>query len=370
MSTDRIARLTDAMQKHNFDAIAIVPGANLRYLTGLDFHTSERLTLALWPADGTPPCFVLPAFEATRAQATASIPLRLYPWSDAEGPGEALRGAVKAIFDNRPAQVGVEYTAMRVMELRGLEQSAPGLRATDATPLLSSMRMAKDQSELAAMAEAARIIDVALQNLLPHIKAGITERQLATIWSNEIIAAGADGESFTSIIASGPNSARPHHNTSDRAFEAGDLIILDGGAVYGGYMSDITRTVALGEPGPEARKMYDLVLAANTAGRAAVRPGVTGAQIDQAARQVISDGGYGDYFLHRTGHGLGLEAHEPPYIVAGSTQPLAVGTTFTVEPGIYIEGVGGVRIEDDVVITEEGGKSLTSFERALIVLPV
>jgi Xaa-Pro dipeptidase len=175
--------------------------------------------------------------------------------------------------------------------------------------------------------------------------------------------------SFGTIVASGPNSANPHHSNGDRPFAAGDLIIMDGGAWHQGYASDITRTIALGQPSVEARRIYELVKAANAAGRAAAtRPGATGETIDQAARQVIEQGGYGPQFIHRTGHGLGMEVHEPPYIVGGSRDPLPVGATFTVEPGVYISGVGGVRIEDDVVVTEEGAESLTSFDRDLIVV--
>lgn len=373
MSTNRIARLTQAMQEQGLAAVAIMPSSNLRYLTGLTFHPSKRLTLALFPADGSAPRFVLPALEVSSARAHSLVPLQLYSWSDAEGPLEALRSALASIRPSAAGQtIGVEYTAMRVMELRALEECAPGITTVDATPILAGMRMVKDADELAAMAQAARIVEVALRETIAQIKPGMTERELSSICSNAILAAGGEGESFENIVASGPNSANAHHTNSDRPFQVGDLILIDCGAVYGGYASDITRTVALGEPGPEARKIYDLVLRANAAGRAAVRPGATGEDVDRAARTVIEEGGYGAYFVHRTGHGLGLEinpCHEPPDMVAGNTQPLAVGTTFTVEPGIYLEGVGGVRIEDDVVVTEDGHRSLTGFERELIVLP-
>src|SRR5207248_561998 len=155
------------------------------------------------------------------------------------------------------------------------------------------------------------------------------------------IRAAGSSPSFETIIASGPNAANPHHTNSDRAFQQGDLIIMDGGALHDGYASDITRTVALGELSAEARRIYDLVFSANAAGRAAVRPGATGEEVDRAARTVITEGGYGSQFLHRTGHGLGLEMHEPPYMVAGSREPLPIGATFTIEPGIYIAGLGG-----------------------------
>jgi Xaa-Pro aminopeptidase len=319
---------------------------------------------------------VLPAMEVARArQSTQTAPgasrLQFFGWEDSEGPAAAVRQALAQALPHRSATLtlAVEYTSMRVLELRALEELLPGLHTIDATPLLAHLRMVKDEQELASMTEAVRMIELALHNTIKHIRPGMSELQLASIWKNEILATGAEGESFPCIVASGPNSANPHHHNSSRPFQSGDLIILDGGVLHEGYASDITRTIALGSPDATARHIYELVLAANTAGRAAVRPGVSGEQIDRAARQVINDGGYGDYFLHRTGHGLGLECHELPNIVAGSTAPLQPGTTFTIEPGIYIPQTGGVRIEDDVVVTADGGSSLTSFERELMVLP-
>jgi Xaa-Pro dipeptidase len=310
---------------------------------------------------------VLPALEAPRAQAQARFPIRFYTWDDAEGPYAALRRCADELgLDGK--RVGVEYTAMRVLELRGIEQAAPEVVVGDATPVIARLRMAKDAAEIAAMRQAVRIIEESLRAAVAQIRSGMTERELAAIWDTEMNRAGGS-PSFGTIVASGPNAANPHHSNGDRALQPGDLIIMDGGAWHAGYASDITRTIALGEPSPEARRIYELVQAANAAGRAAAaRPGATGESIDAAARQVIEQGGYGQYFIHRTGHGLGLEVHEPPYIVAGSREPLPAGATFTVEPGIYVAGVGGVRIEDDMVITADGAESLTSFERDLIVI--
>lgn len=379
MHISRNQRSRALLREAGIDALAIVPGANLRYLTGMALYPSERLTLLLLAADGSASVMVLPAMDAARARTAIqstegrNATVHFYIWNDAEGPTDALRQAVAHLFragaTSSAPTLAVEHTAMRVFELRALQDALPGLRTVDAAPLLAPLRMVKDQDELAAMAQAVVMIETALRETLPHIKPGVSERQIAALWSQQIMAAGAERESFPCMVASGPNSANPHHHNSERALEAGDLIILDGGAVAGGYASDITRTVALGTPSPQASTIYNLVLAANSAGRAAVGPGTTGEAIDQATRHVISSGGYGDFFLHRTGHGLGLECHELPNIVAGSTQPLPVGTTFTIEPGIYIAGVAGVRIEDDMVVTENGGRSLTTFERDLLVLP-
>jgi Xaa-Pro dipeptidase len=361
-SNDRLPKLSRAATAHGLAAVAVVPGANLRYLAGLDMHMNERLAIAFFPADG-PAAMVLPALEAPRAQAQARVPLRFYTWDDAAGPHDALRRCMSDLrLDG--AQVGVEYTTMRVLELRGIEQAAE-VQAADATALLASLRMVKDQAELAAMRAAVRAVEAGLRAAIGQVRAGMTERELGAIWDREMHAAGG-APSFATIVAGGPNAANPHHSNGDRAFQPGDMIVLDGGAICDGYQSDITRTIALGEPGVAARRIYDLVLAANAAGRAAARPGASGELIDHAARAVIEAGGYGPQFLHRTGHGLGMEGHEPPYIVAGSHDPLAPGTTFTVEPGIYVAGVCGVRIEDDVVITPDGAESLTTFERELI----
>jgi Xaa-Pro dipeptidase len=375
MNRERLSKLVEGLHSLELDGIALMPSSNLRYLTGLGFHPSKRLTLTLIAADGHTPCVVLPALEAGSVRAALGTSAELFTWTDAEGPTKALRNAMAQAFPKRSARIGIEYTAMRVMELRALEMAGVAngyaVETMDATPLMAAMRMVKDDDEQAAMAESARILEEALQDTINQIRSGMTERQLARECSNAILAAGAEGESFEAFVAAGPNSANPHHSSNDRPFQPGDLIIIDCGAVYRGYASDITRTLALGDPGEQARHIYTTVLAANVAGRAAVHPGVTGEQIDHAARSVIAEAGYGDYFPHRTGHGLGIEVHpchEPPDLVVGSTTPLRIGTTFTIEPGIYIEGVGGVRIEDDVVITPDGHKSFTSFERNLVVL--
>jgi Xaa-Pro dipeptidase len=368
----RLSRVLEGLQREQLAGLILMPDANLQYLSGLTFHKGKRLTLAIFPTDGSEPCFVIPALEATRAQSVSQISMRYYPWADADGPTEALRSALAAAFpdglDGQP--VGVEFTAMRLMELRALEAALPNLQTVDAMPLLSELRMVKDDEELAIIDEAVRMVEEALAQTVAQIKPGVTERQLSRYLAEAIVASGAEGESFENIVASGPNGANPHHSNTDRPFQAGDLIIIDCGARYKGYISDITRTFALGEPAAELRKIYELVKNANAAGRRAARPEASGEEIDAATRQVIEAGGYGAYFIHRTGHGFGLEAHEQPNIMAGQTEPLAPGTTFTIEPGIYVPGLCGVRIEDDMVITADGARSLTSFEHELITIPV
>jgi Xaa-Pro aminopeptidase len=364
--TDRLTRLRELMRAHGLDAVAIVPGANLFYLAGLDFHTKLRLTTALIPLEGEP-ALVLPQMEAERAAAQARAPLRHYVWGDADGPSAAIAQAAADLGLARRS-IAVEHTVMRVFELRALETAAPGCTISDATPLLAKLRMAKDAAELVAMGAAVRVIEAALREALAQARVGMTERELAEIWDRGIRAAGST-PSFPATVAAGPNGASPHHTNSDRPLQPGDLVVLDGGAYVDGYASDITRTVAVGEISDEARRVYELVLRANEAGRAAANvPSTTGEAIDKAARDVIEAGGYGAQFIHRTGHGLGIDIHEPPFIVAGSRDPLPRGATFTVEPGVYLAGRFGVRIEDDMVITESGAECLTTFPRELLVI--
>jgi Xaa-Pro dipeptidase len=237
-----------------------------------------------------------------------------------------------------------------------------------AGPLLSQLRVTKDADELARMRRAAAVAEEALAHTLPQVHAGMSEHEVASELLVNLLRSGSQGMSFAPLVQSGPNSASPHGATSSRHLESGDLLLIDFGAVVDGYFSDITRTFAIEEMDPELAQVHEIVQAANAAGRAAAGPGVPCEEVDRAARRVIKEAGYGPRFIHRTGHGLGLEVHEPPYIVAGNTRPLETGMTFTVEPGIYLPGRGGIRVEDDVVITPDGAESLTTFERSVQII--
>jgi Xaa-Pro dipeptidase len=197
------------------------------------------------------------------------------------------------------------------------------------------------------------------------VRVGMTERQVASLLTQALLQHGAEGLAFEPLIQSGPNAALPHATAGERVIQSGEVLLLDFGITLDSYNSDITRTFVLGDASAEIKKIYELVKQANAAGRAAARPGAAGQDVDRATRKVIAEAGYGQYFTHRTGHGLGLEGHEPPYMVEGNAVPLEVGNTFTIEPGIYIPGLGGVRIEDDMVITENGAESLTTYDREL-----
>jgi Xaa-Pro dipeptidase len=218
------------------------------------------------------------------------------------------------------------------------------------------------------MRSAVEVTEEALRATIDQVEVGKTEREVAAMLRIELLRAGGDAMAFSPIVVAGPNAALPHATPSDRPIQAGETIIVDCGASIGGYAADITRTFVIGELDLELARIYEVVRAANRAGRAAVCPDVPAEMIDRSAREVIEDAGYGDYFIHRTGHGLGLETHEPPYIVAGNRQPLRPGMTFTVEPGIYLPERGGARIEDDVLVTEDGTETLTTFTRELVTL--
>ena len=258
---------------------------------------------------------------------------------------------------------------MRVMELNFIEEAAAGIKIEPAEEIFALLRMTKDEAEIKAMRAAVVIAEQALEATLPKIKIGMTERQVGMELVMQTLLAGSDTElPFSPIVASGPNGALPHATVTDRILQPGDLLTLDWGAASGGYLADLTRTFALGEVDAELKQIYELVRGANAAAKAHTKPGVTCASVDAAARQVIADGGYGEYFVHRVGHGLGMEGHEDPSMHGKNAMPLGAGMTFTIEPGIYLPGKGGARIEDDVVVTADGCESLSSYPRELMVI--
>ncbi len=367
MDRRRIQRLVELMVERSVDCVAVMPGANLRYLTDVSFHLSERPTLAFFSVQ-TKPAVVVPSFEAARLTSSSThIDWQIFPWSDGEGPVAAFAAAAKTL-GLAGKTLAIEESVMRVRELRLIETSAPNVRFADAEPLLTSLRIHKDGTEIAKMRQAVAITESALEAVLADVRVGMSERMIANKLEQELRQKGAEGLAFDPAVASGPNSAVPHGAPGDRALSTGDLLLFDFGVTIGGYASDITRTVAIGDVDDELRRAYDAVKRANEAGRAAARPGIEIQEVDRAARKVIVDAGYGQYFTHRTGHGLGLDIHEPPFVCEGDKTILEPGMTFTVEPGIYLSGKGGVRIEDDLVITPSGNESLTTFDRELKVL--
>ena len=363
----RLARLTQVLQDSRLDAIALNPGASLVYLTGLHFHLSERPVIGLFIA-GKIPIFILPELEARKLD---HLPFKHRAFFYGENPddwGKTFEEAARVTQLNG-RRVGVEHRQMRILELRLLEKAAPQTFFLNGGNEMAALRMYKDAQEIQAMRAGAKIAENALQATLPLVKVGMTEKELANELTVQLLRHGSDPKfPFSPIVQSGPNSANPHGGPTDRALAEGDLLLIDWGATADDYYSDITRTFAIGDVADELAHIAEVVRQANAAARAAARPGVEASAVDRAARSVIIRADYAEYFTHRTGHGLGLEGHEAPYIRADNPLPLKPGMAFTIEPGIYIPNKGGVRIEDDVVIAENGLDCLTTLPRELIRL--
>lgn len=360
--TDRQKKLAATLKSAGLDGIILNPSESLVYLTGLHFHLSERPVVCLFTPND-PPRLILPELEAAKVTA-AAYPIQATTYG--EEPETWQQQFTTGLSVEGLNTVGVEDEAMRLLEYRLLTTALPETRFIDAAETIGSLRMYKDESETDAMQRAAEIAESALSATLPQIKIGMTELEVAGILVQELLRAGSEGKlPFQPIVSTGPNSANPHAFPSSRQLQKGDMLVIDFGASHQSYFSDITRTFAIGKFSAEQEEVYNTVLAANQAGHNTAKPGVTCSRVDEAARGEIEGAGYGQYFIHRTGHGLGMQGHEPPYIRGGNPMVLEPGMTFTIEPGIYLPDQFGVRIEDDVIVTEDGLHSFTTFPREL-----
>jgi Xaa-Pro dipeptidase len=366
----RLHELTSSMKDHGLDAVLLNPGSSMPYLSGLHFHISERpVILSLARKGGA--SIVVPELERQKmSHCPYEVDVHTYS-EDVHSWQKAFSNSLGALKASGATRVGIEPRSLRVLELRFIETALPGVELVSCEDLIASLRMRKDEEEVAQMLIAVDIAQNALLATLPSVKVGVTEKEMAALLIQHLLQFGSGGElPFQPIVAFGANSANPHAVPTDYAAREGDMILFDWGANTNGYFSDLTRTFALGDPGDVLRGAYMAVQAANAAGRAASKPGVTAGSVDAATRHEIEQLGLGEYFTHRTGHGLGLEVHEEPYIRAGNDAILDVGMTFTVEPGVYLNGKGGIRIEDDMLITKEGCESLSTLDRDLRILPV
>jgi len=366
---DRQKKLVSAMQAKGLEGIALNAGPSLTYLTGLHFHLSERPVVAYF-TPGSPPVIVLPELEAGKL-AGVTYPIQEFTYGEQPDTwGRVFNEALLAAELNGK-KLGVEPRRMRFLELIYLNTGKLKINLVSGAECLEEIRICKDNTEIEAMQTAVKIAQDAIRAVIPLIKPGITERELAAELTIQLLRHGSDSQlPFTPIVASGPNSANPHAFPSDRGLQWGDMLIIDWGASVGGYYSDLTRTFSLGEIDNEMSTIGQVVKDANQAAREIAAPGIAAQEIDRAARQVIKTAGYDQYFIHRTGHGLGLESHEPPYIRDGNPRLLEPGMTFTIEPGIYIPGRGGVRIEDDVVMTKKGLHSFSDLPREVQLLEI
>jgi Xaa-Pro dipeptidase len=359
----RLDKLRGILRRAQYDCVALTPGANFFYLSGIAFEIGSRPILLLITPDATP-ALIIPALELPRIEGREPFPLHYFCYSDAEGYATAFAAACEALALSGK-RIGVEGMRLRFAEGETLARSAPESRLQAADDVLQWLRIHKTADEIAHMRRAIAISEAALAQVVPQVRVGMSERYVARLLSEALNAQGAESYAFEPLVLSGENTALPHGTSTDRTLCEGDLLIFDFGAKSGGYAADITRTFVIGAPSAQIAHIYETVRAANAAGIEAVRAGVPCQAVDAAARQVIVQAGYGAHFIHRTGHGLGLDIHEPPYIREGDGQLLETGMTFTIEPGIYIAGLGGVRIEDDVLITDDGADVLTSFPKTL-----
>ncbi len=362
MPIDYAARQAKLRQIAGADAVALVPGANMFYFTGLEFHLSERPVIAIvTPDDGL--SFIIPQLEMPKLHQRPDLEARAFAWSDTDGYDGAFRQAVDEL-GLRGKTLGVDGLTMRVTEWLEFQRIDGSMRVNAVERQIINILAHKSAEEVESMRRAVKLSEVALDRLLAWVQPGMTERQIANKLSEEMTAAGSQGIAFEPLVQTGPNSALPHGMLTERVLARDEFLLIDYGGKSDGYPADITRTFCIGTPTPEMQKIYDTVRAANEAAIRVSGPGVAMGTVDKAARDVIEAAGYGAYFIHRTGHGLGLNGHEMiPQIAAGVTDRLEPGMAFTIEPGIYVPGLGGVRIEDNVVVTETGLDVLTTFTK-------
>jgi Xaa-Pro aminopeptidase len=362
----RIARAQAEMERQGIDWLIISPSSDLVYMMGYPAHTSERLTALATPRRGGEPFVVVPRLEAPRLEDRDDLHdiIDRRVWDETENP---IRLLAQGLGDPQGQTIAVSDQMWSGFLLK-LMDACPGARFVNADAVLKELRLIKAQDEIAFMREAGRLTDEVWNEFVETATlAGKTELEVGRILAELMGKKGLGAPAFM-IVASGPGSASPHYMTSTKVIQEGDAVVFDFGGNIEGYKSDITRTVHVGEPSEEFRKVYAVVDEARKAAFAVVRPGAPCESIDIAARKVITDAGYGEYFIHRVGHGLGLDVHEAPYMVGGDTTPLRPGMVFSDEPGIYIPGKFGIRIEDTVLCTEDGGEFLNNARHDLVVM--
>ncbi len=362
MNTERLTKLRRSLQASGLDALALNPGPSLFYLTGLQFHLSERPVVMFFTAGGTPG-IVLPELEMLKLSGLESE-VKTFPYGENPAGWQTVFAAAGKMLGLEGKRIGMEPRSMRLLEYHHIITITPASECQDAGNIVGILRLHKDPDEIFTIRKAVKIAQDALEAAVEQIKAGMTEKELAAELVLQLLRHGSDPElPFFPIVSSGPNGANPHAQPSERKLQEGDLLVVDWGATVDGYISDLTRTFAVGEVDEEYMKIHQIVQEANAAGRAVGKPGLPCSAVDRAARAVIEKSGYGEYFTHRTGHGIGLEAHEDPYIRGDNAQLLEPGMIYTVEPGIYLPGRNGVRIEDNVVVNSSGNECISDMER-------
>jgi Xaa-Pro aminopeptidase len=370
VTIERVHAAREIAAEAGIDLLVLTPGSDLRYLSGYHAHAMERLTALAVPRRGEP-FLVVPRLEAPMVDASpaGALGLELLAWDETDDPFALLARTATARLGSAPARVAVGARSWAEHAL-GVQGALPGSALEIASPVVDRLRMVKSAAEIEELALAGAAIDRVHARMADWLRVGRTEAEVGADIAAAIIEEDHTGVDFT-IVGSGPNGASPHHELSSRTVQAGELVVVDiGGETATGYRSDCTRTYVVGGSAPtDVAEWYAVLQAAQEASVASVRPGVTAEAVDAAARRVIADAGWGEHFIHRTGHGIGLDTHEAPYIVAGNDLPLQSGMAFSVEPGIYLAGRCGARIEDIVVCTDDGVRNLNGGPRELVELP-
>jgi len=353
MTMERLEATRAEMRRRGIDALLVSVGSDLPYLTTYRAFPLERITALVLPVDGAPALFV-PKLEAPRVNTTVEV----VPWDETDDPVGRMAGLLPA---DGTIAVGDQMWASFLI---AFQRHLPEASFVDAEPLMASLRVIKEPGEIEALRDAAHGVDRVADELTNVRFSGKTEHEVSRTIADMTLAAGHDSVSFA-IVASGPNGASPHHEPSNRVIRDGDAIVVDFGGRVRGYGSDTTRMYCVGTPPDGFNEAYAVLHDAQRAAVAAVRPGVTAESIDAVARTIIDDAGYGHAFMHRLGHGIGLDAHEQPYLVEGNDQVIRAGMTFSIEPGIYLPNRWGMRIEDIVVAVDGGVDRLNRSSRAL-----
>ncbi|MFD1886042.1 M24 family metallopeptidase [Paenibacillus wenxiniae] len=359
---DRIATLRGLMKQAELDSLLITDPKHVYYLSGFASDPHERF-LGLFIPEGNEPFILLPALDEDKARSTSTIQ-RIETHLDTDNPYVRLQECI----GGKVGTLGVEKEHLSVARFEQLSEVLQAEAYHDITSMLNSMRSRKSLDEVERMRLSIQKIEEVLRRGISSVKIGMTELDLVAELEYQMKKVGAEKPAFDTMVLSGPNTALPHGVPGQRKLQSGELVMFDLGLFYNGYASDITRTFAIGDIDDETSRVYHTVLAANEAAIQATRPGVTFASIDKAARDVITEAGYGPRFIHRLGHGLGMDTHEYPSVHGGNENLLESGVLFTVEPGIYIPGHCGVRIEDDVIVTDQGVDVLSSFPKELTVI--
>jgi len=358
----RMRRVAADAEHAGLDGLLVTPGPELVWLTGYrPTAITERPTVLVLTPDKEPTLRVPTLGRPDAEGAVGAASLAIVDWADGEDPF-----ARAAAYLPEGATMGISDSAW-AMHLLGLQDAVAGSSYRSLTQSLPMLRAVKDANELARLEAAGAAADATYEQILGVRFAGRKETDVAADLARLLREFGHEQVDFT-VVGSGPNGANPHHEAGDRTIEVGDAVVLDFGGLMHGYGSDTSRTVCVGEPSAQVREVHEIVRQAQQAGVEAVRPGVACQEIDRAARKVITDAGYGEQFIHRTGHGIGTTTHEPPYMIEGEEQPLVPGMCFSVEPGIYLAGEFGVRIEDIVTVTDSGGRRFNNTERDLRIV--